>query len=421
MNRKLILYYLAMLLILISWNNPESLPPLILRLAFISALMIPLVYYRLKSSPFILLSFVVISAASYAVSYMPVDGLYLLIASLILIGCKGYKADGLSIPNGFILLLILSFVIDLFFSDSLTISYNWLTIFFVSRYLVPKNNEKYIQFVAFSFAVISLVLSIQFVAVGDLFVRDVHTAMGDLDRKGWTDPNYFGSVIGIGILTSLIELLYYKNHLKLKVFYMLTIVLSSYTIATTASRGATVALVFSAVILLLFSKIKVKYKVSVFVLVFILLVVMYNFGMLDLLLLRFISDEGDLGGRGYIWETRLSHFVTDLNAFQWLFGIGTEKALTLGTERVLGFHNDYLSALVSYGFIGLLCLFNILLSPLKKSSRRNKPIVLSLISYIALCMGSIEPFTGGQWSCLYFYIFILMLSQINYKYNGNKI
>lgn len=408
-----------MLAILVSWNNPEVLPSLPFRLAFLSLLLTPLLIQKSKLTPFILLTFVVISASSYAVSYMPVDGLYLSITcifSFLILGLKNSNY-GLSIPSGFIILIFLSFIIDFLFSNSISITYNWFVVFLISRYFISKYNYSHIKFVAFSFALISIVLSLEFLAVGDKFINDVHTILGDLDRKGWTDPNYFGSIIGIGILTSLIEILFHRNNIYFKFFYLITSILSTYVLISTASRGATVALITSAIILLFFSKLQFKYKVYTSFSVIILLIIMYKLGMLDLIFIRFKSDEGDLGGRGYIWETRLSHFFSDLNMFQWLFGIGKDQALTLGTGRVLGFHNDFLSVMVRYGLIGLGCLISMLITPILNARKHNRPIVLALIIYISLCMCSIEPFTGGQWGCLYLYIFILMLSQIKYDEN----
>ena len=99
---------------------------------------------------------------------------------------------------------------------------------------------------------------------------------------------------------------------------------------------------------------------------------------------------------------------------QWIFGLGTDEAMRLGTNQFIGFHNDYLSILVKYGFIGFFCLIGLLLKPFI-CCRKNKGIVFSGLVYIALCMFSIEPFTGGQWGCLYFYLYILILSQVRYE------
>lgn len=422
MNNKIsIIYYLIMLIILVSWSNPESLPPLGLRLAFLFFLIMPLALQKSRYTALVILTFVVISASSYAVSYMPVDGLYLSVTCLFSALVLGFKNNsyGLSVPFAFNILLVISFFIDFFFSKTITISYVWLVVIIISSFLIYKNDSTYFHVATFSFALISIVLSIEFLAVGDEFVRDVHTILGNVDRKGWADPNYFGAVVGMGILISLIEILFYENNFKQKIFYLVTIILSIYTIISIASRGAIVSLIVSFMVLLLFSKIQIKYKLYSFLIVTLFFFVMYQLGFLDLLLLRFVSDEGDLGGRGYIWETRLSHFFSDLNVFQWFFGIGREQALTLGTGRILGFHNDFISVLVCYGFIGLVCLFFMLISPIIYACKQNKPIVFALVLYLALCMCSIEPFTGGQWGCLYFYIYILMLSQN--RYDESKI
>ena len=71
----------------------------------------------------------------------------------------------------------------------------------------------------------------------------------------------------------------------------------------------------------------------------IVLLVMYNLHFLDLLLLRFESDEGDAGGRTLIWVPRLNAFFCEGDLIQWLFGVGRDKSLVLGTGSVEGFYN----------------------------------------------------------------------------------
>lgn len=100
-------------------------------------------------------------------------------------------------------------------------------------------------------------LSLEFIFVGGNFVTSVNTLDGELVRKGWTDPNYFGSIIGMGILTSLIELITNeKLSRKSWLLYCSTIILSLFTLFTTASRGAVVALGCSSLILLWVAPIK---------------------------------------------------------------------------------------------------------------------------------------------------------------------
>ena len=62
---------------------------------------------------------------------------------------------------------------------------------------------------------------------------------------------------------------------------------------------------------------------------------------------------------------------------------------------------------------------NLLISPIIYAPKRKKSIIFSAIIFLVICMSTIEPFTGGQWGALYFYLYILMLSQM--KYADNKI
>lgn len=418
MSKKLIVaYYLLLLVILGSWSNPEVLPALSFRLIFLIALILPLLIKKSNYAPYIILTYTVISASNYAVSYMPVDGFYLLVTFVVCILTIGRvnEISSLKVPNAFWVLCGLSVFVDLFLSSDINNSYKWVSVALVSTCLISKDKSVNLHIVSLSFAVISFVLSIEFLFVGDQFVRDVHTIIGDLDRKGWADPNYFGAVLGTGIVSSLIELVINKNvEKRLKWFYYVTILLTLYTLFTTASRGAFVALAASSIIILFLSPLKTKHKIGGFSLSLIVLLVMYNLHFLDLLLLRFESDEGDAGGRTLIWVPRLNAFFGEGDLIQWLFGVGRDKSLVLGTGRALGFHNDYLAALVRYGFVGIFCLLSSLIVPITKSVN-HKGIVIAAVVYLGLCMSSIEPFTGGQWGSLYFYIYILMLSQVKYE------
>lgn len=81
---------------------------------------------------------------------------------------------------------------------------------------------------------------------------------------------------------------------------------------------------------------------------------------------------------------------------------------------MLGSHNDYIAIVVRYGIVGLLSLLTLILSPIIKA-KRNKGCVIAAVVYISVCMFSIEPFSAGQWSLLCFYLFIVILSQLNHE------
>lgn len=407
---------MLLLLVLVSWTNSDSLPPMPLRLAYMCSVMLPLWIRKDNLLPEIFFTFVVISASSYAVSYMPVDGFYVLITiifSVIILGKK--KSRQIKVPISFKLLCILSMLVDILFSSGVTSTLNWLSIIIVAETFFVTNDSRQLRYLTLSFAVISFVLSLEFICVGDRFVTGVNTLDGTLDRKGWTDPNYFGEILGFGIFASLVELIVNRKiHRNIRYFYFVTIIISLYTILGTASRGAIVALTCSSLILLFVVPLKSSYRLSVILLGGVVLLIMFQLHMLDLLILRFQSDEGDVGGRSEIWIPRLNAFFNECNPMQWMFGLGNDNAMRLGTNQFIGFHNDFLSVLVKYGFFGTFLLLSSLISPVLHCGR-FKGVVFAGIVYMCLCMSSIEPFTGGQWGCLYFYLYILVLSQTKYE------
>ena len=386
-----LIYYIILLVVLVSWTKVESLPPLPLRMVYMLAVIFPLWIKKSLLFPQVFFTFVIISASLPAVSYMPVDSLYILIVSII-----SYL------------------LINPKFSNIRLLSYALMCVMLIARF-IPKDNETILKSFIAVFVLVSLVLSFEFVLLGKRFVQSVATQVGQLDRSGWTDPNYFGSIIGYGVVTSSIALFkWQKMKKKYRWFLLGTIIVSLYTILITASRGVFVALAISMLFLILFSNISKKRKLVYLGSGVFIVFLFYALGVLDLLLLRFQSDAGDAGGRMQIWMPRLNSFFSDSNIFELFFGVGTKQSLFVGTYKLLGSHNDYIAIVVRYGIVGLLSLLTLILSPIIKA-KRNKGCVIAAVVYISVCMFSIEPFSAGQWSLLCFYLFIVILSQLNHE------
>ena len=370
-----LIYYIILLVVLVSWTKVESLPPLPLIRVYMLAVIFPLWIKKSLLFPQVFFTFVIISASLPAVSYMPVDSLYILIVSIISYLLINPKFSNIRLPSSFIVLTVLSLVIDGIFSANCMLSYALMCVMLIA----------------------------------------VATQVGQLDRSGWTDPNYFGSIIGYGVVTSSIALFkWQKMKKKYRWFLLGTIIVSLYTILITASRGVFVALAISMLFLILFSNISKKRKLVYLGSGVFIVFLFYALGVLDLLLLRFQSDAGDAGGRMQIWMPRLNSFFSDSNIFELFFGVGTKQSLFVGTYKLLGSHNDYIAIVVRYGIVGLLSLLTLILSPIIKA-KRNKGCVIAAVVYISVCMFSIEPFSAGQWSLLCFYLFIVILSQLNHE------
>ena len=255
-----LIYYIILLVVLVSWTNVESLPPLPLRMVYMLAVIFPLWIKKSLLFPQVFFTFVIISASLPAVSYMPVDSLYILIVSIISYLLINPKFSNIKLPSSFIVLTVLSLVIDGIFSANCMLSYALMCVMLIARF-IPKDNETILKSFIAVFVLVSLVLSFEFVLLGKRFVQSVATQVGQLDRSGWTDPNYFGSIIGYGVVTSSIALFkWQKMKKKYRWFLLGTIIVSLYTILITASRGVFVALAISMFFLILFSNISKKRK-----------------------------------------------------------------------------------------------------------------------------------------------------------------
>lgn len=52
----------------------------------------------------------------------------------------------------------------------------------------------------------TLVLSLYFILLRDQFTQDYYAQGSGLERTGWMDPNYFGMVLGMGTVASIIQI-----------------------------------------------------------------------------------------------------------------------------------------------------------------------------------------------------------------------
>lgn len=416
LKNRTIYYYFILLLILVTWTNVDSLPPFPLRIAYLFAVVVPIISKRSILAPEILLTFVVISGSSYAVSYMPVDGLYIsIVLGFLYIICRP-KVHPISFPIGWWILAFCAIVVDLLHGGGINFSLKLFAILFASKF-IPKADERTLQLITGSIMLISLVIALEFLIVGGNFNQTVSTIEGEIDRKGWADPNYFGSVLGYGVIAGFIALQKWPcMNNKLKLLTIITITLSLYAILTTASRGVFIAIVSSIIILMLLGPGNYKKKLSFLMAILFGGFIFYQLGFFDLIFLRLDSDAGNVGGRTEIWIPRLYAFFKECNLLEQCFGLGFRDARFLGTGILLGSHNDYLAILTSYGFVGFLCLISILFLPYVKA-REYRKYVLVATMYMAICMISIEPFSGGHWAIYYFYIYILAMSE----YRTSKI
>lgn len=415
-NKQIVYYYAILLLLLLSWNKVDSLPPFILRLFYLLAVVLPCYFKRNIYTPVVLITLITISSYRYAVSYMPVEGQY--VSIVMAVGAILFRPKNIirvSIPISQYMLFVLTVIVNLFSSGNIAqISYALLIYFLVMRFYMDTSSVDLPRVMSLCLSIASFVISIEFLLVGHNFLSDLE----GFDRQGWTDPNYFGSMIGMGVLASLTSLFNrWEKKVSINLFLIFSILISIYTIITTGSRGAIVALLIGILVLLILTKIRVKYKIlfviaSIFVIFF-----LYTNSFLDFIIFRFQSGDETAGGRTLIWFTKIEAFVNQSNILEWLFGYGFENAFSLGYSHKMGFHNDYLAIFVGYGITGIILFIAFLLYPIL-TSVTNKSFVYACIAYLAVVIMSLEPISSGNLTFVYFYIFAMILghqSSRNFK------
>lgn len=393
LSKSYISYYGLMFLILISWHNPFATPPELLRILYLLALLGPLTIKQPKLLAIIIPAFYAISNYSCFISYMPNQVFIYLAFPILALFLHSYgKTDKTSIIFlvFFIITAANNFVNSMKFES---ISSCCLLVFLWFKF-VPNSVNSYAHIFSYAFAIMSLTLSIIFIVGGSAFQMDF--GAGGFERTEWMDPNYFGCIVGIGIMASMIEILY-NRILKIpeRILFLLTIGISFYVLILNGSRGALLATGMSLILLLIGNGRNISKKLLIICGFSIFIYMLYMSGTFDFLLYRIELDSGKGGsGRTYIWQTKMMAFSNQLSVLEQLFGIGYKNGMTLGFGFSRGFHNDYIAILVEYGVFGLMVFIGMLLSPLRKSN--NKVIVLSIIVYVAMASSTLEPISGGM-------------------------
>ena len=407
---KFIYMYYIVLMIVTVVRTTETEPNAIIRIGYLLAFFMPIVLKYSELFSVCLVSFMTVGTYSFAYSFFPYQlVIYPIICLFTYIICKG--GYGLSLTKNGALLFFSSIyvlLVDVLNGGSpQNIFYSLLLIIFFV--LLKGGNATYNLSLMFNgFAATSLALSIVYLSNYEKFV--VSYGQGEFERSGWTDPNYLSSIIGMGILTSFVQILRKRNAaLPLKLFWIVCAGLSLISQLLMASRGGILATALSIVIVFMFMKIRSIYKVGVFVILCVFIFWLYNSGFFDLLEYRILSDDGSGSGRTVIWVKKLNAFIEEGNPLQWIFGLGYESAFKLAGEgRLLGFHNDFLAILCGYGILGVSVFVYFIMIPLREAASYAKPIVLSLIVYLMVVCATLEPLSAGR--LVFFYFLFLIYS-----------
>lgn len=413
-NKYIIIYYAILLLIMVM-RTSLSAPNLIIRLGYLLAFFIPIISKYTKLYLPCVITFMTVCTYNYAFGYLPYDiGAYFyisLVSWIIAIATNGHKTTYMS--TLFFVVLFYVAVINIIYGGSLSHTFCGMATVGLGM-LITGNDYHFNRYAMLnSFTIISFILSVIYLYNYETFLMTYNQFDG-LERSGWTDPNYLSCVIGSGVITSLILLLRERNSsVFVKIFWAITVVVSFIAQILMASRGGLLSVGIAALILILFTNTNKIYKVVIVLLILLMIYELYTNDYFELLLYRIENDTGGGGsGRVDIWKHKFSSFISDGNVFSWLWGVGYDRAFKMGAGGgYMGFHNDYLAILCGYGVIGFLTFLYLLFIRPFRYLNNNWPIVLSLVTYLALTCFTLEPISSGRITFIAFYALILICAK----------
>lgn len=403
------LYYIILHVICLSWTNTAMVQPAMpLRLGITAAIFIPLIKY-FWLSPAVIILFVGLRFNSVSpFGYVPQTwNIYIWIVLIIaMLHSLLYKNKFvLKFSSKQLLLLIFVFAIDLINFKI----FNTFLLFVLLLFILYNSieNRRSFNVAMLAFVLLTITLSIYYFVFAKEFAS-IHYG-SDAERSVWVDPNYFGFLLGCGIVISgaflFTTTIAEKLNIVYKVIFITCIVLGLITIILQASRGASLAIMVALLIEILFSKIKPIYKIIILLISSGFIVYLFNSGAFTLLVDRVLSDNTG-SGRTIIWERKLNGWIEKpIN----LLGSGSQSVVYDFPPYEIDCHNEFISILINYGVIGLIV--TIITSINLIRIRKKNAFIWSIVAFLFIGFMTLSPFTCQTgWIALPFLIMIL------YKY-----
>ena len=213
----------------------------------------------------------------------------------------------------------------------------------------------------------------------------------------YTDPNEFGGYFCIPV-TFMCRRLFSEKGRK-GFMYLILIILSTYIVLKTGSRGALLALIISVMITMR-QAIKMSFKNTIFVIIITIVsyFIILNFvlpliseSVLNRLTLETLKSDGG-SERNFIWTESIKHFYKD-SLFRQVFGLG----IFGGTFYNVTMHNQLLQNLIDGGFIGFILYCVLILLGFINTYKHYNSFVPGYIGMMSLSMtltmtSSYKPF-----------------------------
>lgn len=402
------LYYAVVLLLTLILTKPEAQYSVVMRYVYMVAVIAPL-FLNKSYIPFAITLFLGVSQASFT-PLLPTTSIYFLAVAVALSFTKVHITHNVLL---YLICIMYILCVELLSVEPYFECIVWGVVSILLSFSIK--NIQDIKNTGVAFSLMSLVLSALFLIYFDEF-SDTYALEGnqEVERASWINANVFGGVIGTGMVSSIFllisskEMLINKWH---KLICAVTALISIVVLILNASRGALIASAISGIILLISSKIKKKYLLLIFLGLVIFVVALYNAGYFELLELRTIGDGNTTdtaGGRTEIWEAKLRAF-TDLPLWQQIFGIGYNECVNLGIY--FDTHNDLVTALCAYGYIGFMAFISLLVAPIFVARPNKRIVIVGLLFFLVLECVVLSPILRG-----YFIFFIFYLTIIKYAF-----
>lgn len=416
----IILYYILCTLLTIFMMKPNVEYSSVVRFGYMILIYAPLFKYK-KLVPFIINGFYWISFCSFT-GLLPFNIIYTVLTVAVLYMISG-KTINKMVPDIYIILVAYFLFISLINWDFEETGVLWggiLIVFMLSGFL---NDEDSLNMFSYSFVLISLVLSAVYLMNYQEFMSSYIRGVVTMERSGWMNPNMLGASIGCGLVFALSNFLkLIKSSKPLSLLLLLVIGISFVSLVLLASRGALLS-ALGACLFIIFLQRSISFNYKLLAVLFLLGMVYYSYisGYFELLEFR-TQVEGSTesgGNRIPIWTSKFNAF-DNLDSFSTLFGIGQLDTISLGSHKIRT-HNDFVTALIAYGYVGFL-LYSILLARLVIRSIKFKVFAQTVPFFTLLLIESnvLEPIFRGYLLFLMLFLYIAKSISLSKYCQENK-
>lgn len=415
-NKYIYLYYLLLHLVCLSWTNIGMVAPSsVLRMVVTFAVFIPLVKY-IWMAPAVIILFVGLRFNSVApFGYIPqsweiYEYIIIVIALFhVLIYRENYPLFRFTKEQ--ICLFIFLFIIDLINLQPFSPIFLYVLMLYLLYNSITDSKELHLAL--FAFVILTITLSIYYFLFAKEFMLSYYGS--EADRAIWIDPNYFGILLGCGVVISsayLFSAINVSLNMIYKIIFIVCIILGFMVIALQASRGAMLATVIALIIQLLFSSTSLYTKFFFTILAVVGVVYLFESNYFTLLIDRTMYGSGD-SGRSDIWMSKIGEWLKDSYN---IMGTGYRSSVIQYAPYNYDCHNEFVSILINYGIIGLfIALINIFILLIKYI---NNSFIWSIVLFISTAFMTLSPITEQTgWPACPF-LLLLLYKFVQLKKNG---